>query len=181
VKLIRPSISDDAPSRVETTSLAPPIEKPTKSSPPPPALTRPAGRFAWPLRGKILSGFGSKGEGLHNDGINILAKAGTPVQAAETGVVAYAGNELRGFGNLLLIKHSGGWVTAYAHNQALLVRRGETVRRGQVIARVGATGNVVSPQLHFEIRKGQVAVNPIRYMGGRRAAGSRNLLAETPR
>ena len=95
-----------------------------------------------------------KGEGLRNDGVNILADRGTSVRAARSGIVAYAGNELRGFGNLLLIKHAHGWVTAYAHNEKLLVRRGQKVKRGQVVAKVGDSGNVGRPQLHFEIRRG---------------------------
>ena len=101
---------------------------------------------------------------MHNDGINILAPRGTSVRAASNGVVAYAGNELRGFGNLLLIKHSGGWVTAYAHNEKLLVRRGDTVNKGEIIAKVGASGNVVLPQLHFEVRKGKRAINPLKHL-----------------
>ena len=118
--------------------------------------------FIWPVEGSLISEFGSKGEGLRNDGINIAAPRGSVVRAARPGVVAYAGNELRGFGNLLLIKHGNGWVTAYAHNDSLAVRRGEKVRRGQVIAHVGNSGNVVQPQLHFEIRKGNKAVDPMR-------------------
>ncbi len=123
-----------------------------------------SGRFNWPVRGRLLSIYGSKGEGLHNDGINIAAPHGASVRAAGSGVVAYAGNELRGFGNLLLIKHAGGWVTAYAHNDKLLVRRGQKVGKGQVVAKVGASGNVASPQLHFEIRKGKRAINPLRHL-----------------
>ena len=132
--------------------------------PPPPR--KKGGGFTWPVRGKVLSSFGPKGGGLHNDGINIAAPKGAAVKAAENGVVAYAGNEIRGYGNLLLIRHSGGWITAYAHADKLLVQRGDKVSKGQVIARVGHTGNVVSPQLHFEIRKGKQAVNPIRHLAG---------------
>ncbi len=128
-----------------------------------------SGRFNWPVRGRLLSIYGSKGEGLHNDGINIAAPHGASVRAAGSGVVAYAGNELRGFGNLLLIKHAGGWVTAYAHNDKLLVRRGDKVGKGQVVAKVGASGNVASPQLHFEIRKGKRAINPLRHLKRLRA------------
>lgn len=123
--------------------------------------------FAWPVSGKLISTFGAKGGGLHNDGLNIAAPRGTPVRAAENGVVAYAGNELKGFGNLLLVRHQGGWTTAYAHNDVLQVRRGDTVKRGQVIARLGSTGHVSVPQLHFEIRKGAKAVDPLRYLGRR--------------
>jgi murein DD-endopeptidase MepM/ murein hydrolase activator NlpD len=120
--------------------------------------------FNWPVSGRIISTFGPASGGTHNDGINVSAPEGTTVAAAETGVVAYAGNELRGFGNLLLIKHDGGWVTAYAHNQVLLVKKGDHVRRGQAIARVGSTGGVGSPQLHFELRSGTKAVDPLDHL-----------------
>ena len=133
---------------------------------PPP---RSSSRFLWPVRGRIISKFGAKGKGLHNDGLNIAAAAGSPVLAAENGVVAYDGNELGGFGNLVLIKHSGNFVTAYAHNAELLVRRGQKVRRGQAIAKVGRTGTVARPQLHFEIRKGRRPVNPLLYLSRRHA------------
>jgi len=126
---------------------------------------RSSGRFLWPLKGTVISGFGPKGKGLHNDGINIASPKGTPILAAENGVVAYAGNELQGFGNLVLLQHADGYMTAYAHADALLVERGATVRRGQIIARVGSTGSVDSPQLHFEIRRGRRPVDPIRYLG----------------
>ncbi len=134
-----------------------------------PMLIEPAARgdrtFLWPVTGKVVSEFGPTEDGLHNDGINIAAPRGTPVRAAENGVVVYAGNELRGFGNMLLIRHADGFVTAYAHNESLLVARGDTVERGEIIARVGATGNVESPQLHFEIRVGTDAVDPREYLG----------------
>ena len=116
--------------------------------------------FLWPVQGRIISNYGAKAKGLHNDGINIQAGRGTVVRASENGIVAYAGNELRGFGNLLLIKHSGGWVTAYAHNDKLLVKRGQRIKRGQKISTIGSTGNVSSPQLHFEIRRGNKARDP---------------------
>ena len=119
------------------------------------------GGFVWPLKGRVLSGFGRKAKGLRNDGINIAAPKGTPVKAVRGGVVAYAGNELRGFGNLLLIKHKGGWVSAYAHNDSILVERGTEVEKGQKVATVGSTGNVSVPQLHFELRKKNRAINPI--------------------
>lgn len=145
--------------------VAGPVRQARIPSPPP----RAGGKFAWPARGKVIARFGPKAGGLHNDGINIAAPRGAPVRAAENGVVVYRGNELRGFGNLLLIKHAGGWVTAYAHNDSFMVRRGERVRRGQVIARVGSSGNVARPQLHFEIRKGTQAVDPRRHLGPQRA------------
>ena len=134
----------------------------------PQPLTEPAARagarFSWPLRGKLLANFGAAGKGLHNDGINIAAPTGAQVRAVDNGVVAYAGNELKGFGNLLLIKHADGWTTAYAHNEKLLVKRGDVVQQGQVIAAVGRTGNVDTPQLHFEVRKGTQAVNPLEFL-----------------
>jgi murein DD-endopeptidase MepM/ murein hydrolase activator NlpD len=120
--------------------------------------------FQWPLRGQIVSEFGAKSGGLHNDGINIAATQGATVRASEAGVVVYAGNEVRGFGNLLLIRHADGWMTAYAHVDEMLVRRDEQVRRGQTIAKVGRTGNVTTPQLHFEIRRGTRSVNPREFL-----------------
>ena len=130
---------------------------------------RASSRFLWPVNGKVISSFGAKKGGLHNDGINIAAPRGAPVRAAENGIVAYAGNELRGFGNLLLIKHADGWTSAYAHNDQLLVRRGDRVRRGQIIARVGSTGSVTSPQLHFELREGSEAIDPVRLLARQQA------------
>jgi murein DD-endopeptidase MepM/ murein hydrolase activator NlpD len=129
-----------------------------------PAIAHGSGRFLWPLQGKIISGFGPKEGGLFNDGINIAAAPGTKVVAADDGVVAYAGNEIRGFGNLVLIKHANGWMTAYAHNETLLVKRGEHVTRGQVIARTGSSGSVSTPQLHFEVRKDSHPVDPLKYL-----------------
>ncbi len=122
------------------------------------------GAFLWPVRGHVLASYGSKPDGTHNDGINIAAPRGTAVQAIDAGVVAYTGNELRGYGNLVLIKHANGWISAYAHCDAILVKRGEKVERSQVIARVGSTGNVSEPQLHFELRRGQHAVDPREFM-----------------
>ena len=125
--------------------------------------------FIWPINGRVLSRFGTIGKGLQNDGINILAQKGTPVRAAQSGIVAYAGNELRGFGNLLLIKHTGGWISAYAHNSELLVGTGERVERGQIVSKVGRTGSVDRAQLHFELRRGKRAVDPERFLGRRTA------------
>ncbi|MFZ1922096.1 MAG: M23 family metallopeptidase, partial [Xanthobacteraceae bacterium] len=122
--------------------------------------------FRWPVRGRIIAAFGPKPNGLQNDGINLSVPEGTPVKAAEDGVVAYAGNELKGYGNLVLIRHANGFVTAYADASELLVKRGDTVKRGQVIAKSGETGNVTSPQLHFEIRKGATPVDPAQYLSG---------------
>ncbi|MEX0753434.1 MAG: LysM peptidoglycan-binding domain-containing M23 family metallopeptidase, partial [Xanthobacteraceae bacterium] len=122
--------------------------------------------FRWPVRGRIIAGFGSKANGQQNDGINLAVPEGTPVKAAEDGVVAYAGNELKGYGNLVLVRHPNGFVTAYAHASELMVKRGDQIKRGQVIARAGQTGTVTSPQLHFEIRKGSTPVDPTKYLGG---------------
>lgn len=122
--------------------------------------------FAWPLRGKVLSRFGEKPDGTRNDGVNIAAAAGSPVLAAENGVVVYAGDKLAGYGETLLVRHAGGFTTAYAHNQKLLVRLGEPVRRGQRIATVGATGGVRQPQLHFELRAGSSPIDPQLYLDG---------------
>ncbi len=122
--------------------------------------------FRWPVRGRVIAAFGPKPNGVQNDGINLAVPEGTPIKAAEDGVVAYAGNELKGYGNLVLVRHANGFVTAYAHASDILVKRGETVKRGQVIAHSGQTGNVTSPQLHFEIRKGATPVDPAQYLNG---------------
>jgi murein DD-endopeptidase MepM/ murein hydrolase activator NlpD len=122
--------------------------------------------FRWPVRGRIIAKFGPKTNGAQNDGINLAVPEGTPVKAAEDGVVAYAGNELKGYGNLVLIRHANGFVSAYANASELLVKRGDSVKRGQVIAHAGQTGNVSSPQLHFEIRKGSTPVDPTKYLSG---------------
>lgn len=128
------------------------------------------GGFRWPVRGRIISTFGTKPNGMRNEGINIAVPMGTSVRAAESGVVAYAGNQLSGYGNLVLIRHANGWVTAYAHNSKLFVKRGDTVKRGDIIAQAGETGSVTSPQLHFEVRKGASAVNPLKYLDTRQAS-----------
>ena len=129
----------------------------------PPAAYRRT-KFEWPIQGTVISGFGNLGKGRKNDGINIKAALGTSVKAADSGTVAYAGNELKGFGNLILIKHTDGWITAYAHNDKLLVKKGQKVARGEKIATVGQTGSVTTPQLHFEVRTGKKAVNPRPYL-----------------
>ena len=118
------------------------------------------------MRGRVIAGFGPKPNGVPNDGINVAVPEGTPVKAAEDGVVAYAGNELKGYGNLVLVRHGNGFVTAYAHASELLVKKGDAVKRGQVIAKSGETGSVTSPQLHFEIRKGATPVDPAQYLNG---------------
>lgn len=141
-------------------------EEDTQPVPPEEAVNN----FRWPVKGRIISRYGSKPTGARNEGINIAVPEGTSVRAAESGVIAYAGNELKGYGNLVLIRHDGGWVTAYAHNKQLYVKRGDTVRRGDVIAKAGQTGSVDAPQLHFELRKGATAVDPLKYLGSVQAA-----------
>jgi murein DD-endopeptidase MepM/ murein hydrolase activator NlpD len=119
--------------------------------------------FRWPVRGRIIAGFGAR-NGQQNDGIDLSVPEGTSIKAADDGVVAYAGNELKGYGNLVLVRHQNGYVTAYAHASELTVKRGDNVKRGQIIGRSGQTGNVTAPQLHFEIRKGKVPVDPVQFL-----------------
>ena len=157
--------ADTRPVERKTARIAPPPQK-TKSIYAPSRRYRSSNaKFIWPVEGRVISRFGGKATGLRNDGINIKTDAGAPVRAASEGIVTYAGNELRGYGNLLLVKHPDGYITAYAHNSELLVKKGAKVHKGQVIAAVGETGSVTEPQLHFEIRKGSKAMNPEKYLG----------------
>jgi murein DD-endopeptidase MepM/ murein hydrolase activator NlpD len=153
----------DQPAQTQTAQIQPPSPKPAPSGDPLPTL-RPDSPFIWPVDGKVISKFGPAKDNLRNDGINIAAPVGAPVKASAAGVVAYAGNELRGFGNMILLRHADGWVTAYAHNSSLLVKKGDKVRQGQTIARVGSSGSVDSPQLHFELRQGTKAVDPLKVL-----------------
>ncbi len=146
--------ADDAPE---------PRAKPGSSAPSK-APPGDAPRFDWPVNGKVVAGFGASGDGLYNEGINIAVPVGTRVRASAGGTIKYAGNELKGYGNLILIDHGGGYITAYAHNDSLNVKRGDKVSRGDEIALSGRTGNVKSPQLHFEIRKGTESVDPRKYL-----------------
>ncbi|KYK45040.1 peptidoglycan-binding LysM [Bradyrhizobium liaoningense] len=139
-----------------------PAETPAKAA----EATGALPTFRWPVRGKVVTSYGAKTNGKANDGINLAVPEGTPVKAAEDGVVAYSGNELKGYGNLVLVRHSNGYVTAYAHASELLVKRGDTIKRGQVIAKSGQSGEVASPQLHFEIRKGSSPVDPLQFLNG---------------
>lgn len=122
--------------------------------------------FEKPVDGRVISSYGPKKNGLHNDGINILAAKGTPVRSAENGVVVYAGNELKGSGNLVLVRHDDRYMTAYAHLDKINIERGAVIKRGQTIGTVGKTGAVSEPQLHFEIRRGTKAIDPKRYISG---------------
>jgi len=141
-------------------------EKPAEASAKAAEATGALPTFRWPVRGKVVTSYGAKTNGKSNDGINLAVPEGTPVKAAEDGVVAYSGNELKGYGNLVLVRHSNGYVTAYAHASELLVKRGDTIKRGQVIAKSGQSGEVASPQLHFEIRKGSSPVDPLQFLNG---------------
>jgi murein DD-endopeptidase MepM/ murein hydrolase activator NlpD len=168
------SITDDS-AQADAGTIPAPTKKPAALALPKeqaasadvPAIAADAGSalaMRWPVRGKVISDFGKKPSGLKNEGINIAVPEGTAIRAAEGGVVAYAGNELKGYGNLILIRHAGGYVTAYAHAKSLNVKRGDTVKRGDVIAVAGQTGAVQSPQLHFEVRKGATALDPTKYL-----------------
>ena len=142
-------------------AAAPTAQKPVALAKP---EKRSSSRFRWPVSGRVISEYGKKSDGRRNDGLNVAVPPGTVVKAAENGVVAYSGNGLKSYGNLILVKHDGGWVTAYAHNGSILVKKGDKVRRGQAIARSGQSGDVTKPQLHFEIRRGALAVNPRKYL-----------------
>lgn len=177
----------EAPAETEADTAAPPEQKTATAIPAPAApeqsATSSSGQqvaeqapiagapgMRWPVRGKVISGFGPKANGLKNEGINIAVPEGTSIRAADSGVVAYAGNELKGYGNLILIRHENGYVTAYAHAKELFVKRGDTVKRGDVIAKAGQTGSVSSPQLHFEVRKGATALDPMKFLSSATAA-----------
>ena len=179
-----PAVAEPAPVEIET----PAVEAPVQPAPTEVAVTAPeptsqaapktdmaatekasggsADEFRWPVRGRVISEFGSKPDGQKNDGINLVVPEGTPVKASRDGEVIYAGSELEGYGNLVLVRHPGNWVTAYAHNSELLVKRGDQVRRGQPVAKAGRSGSVSFPQVHFEIRKGATPVDPMTHLKG---------------
>lgn len=157
-KTAKAKAADQASAASRRTRVA--VVAPVETTASVPADAKP--EFRWPARGRIIEGFRSGA----NDGIKIALPEGTSVKAAESGVVAYAGSELKGYGNLVLIRHPNGYVSAYAHNGAMSVKRGETVKRGQTIAKSGQSGNVASPQLHFELRKGSTPVDPTGYLAG---------------
>ena len=159
-------ITGSAPAASAPKAAAPKPGAPARPAPPP-AAAGPAPPFSWPVDGRILSGFGPKPGGRFNDGVNLKASQGAAVRSAGDGTVAYAGDAIPGFGNLILITHANGYVTAYGHNEALLVARGKKVGRGEVIARAGMTGAVTEPQVHFEIRKNRTPVDPVKVIGGK--------------
>ncbi len=153
-----------APARAQQqVAVAPQTGAAGSMAPAAPQVAATAG-FRWPVRGRIISGFGKKADGERNDGINLAVPEGTSVKAAEDGTVIYAGNELKSYGNLVLIRHSNGWVSAYAHNSKLEVKRGDPVKRGQVIALSGMSGGVTTPQVHFELRKDASPVDPLKHL-----------------
>ena len=131
----------------------------------------PGGRFPWPVSGRVLAIYCAAAGGGPNDGIKIAAPRGTAVRTIDGGTVAYAGNEVKGYGNLVLVKHPNGWISAYAHLDDLLVKKGDTVSAGQVIAKVGDSGGVSEPQLHFELRRGQKPVDPREFLAPAPRAG----------
>jgi murein DD-endopeptidase MepM/ murein hydrolase activator NlpD len=147
-----------------TARIATPVKEAQIEDSDPPRESNGNVAFRWPVRGRVITGFGAKNNGQQNDGINLAVPEGTAIRAAEDGVVAYAGNELKGYGNLVLIRHANGYVTAYAHASEIAVKRNDQVRRGQIIGRSGQTGSVNSPQLHFEIRKGSSPVDPMQFL-----------------
>ncbi|WIM12275.1 M23 family metallopeptidase [Enhydrobacter sp.] len=159
------------PPAASSSAAPPPPPRPAAETPPPgqptplsPAVSHPApasssARFEWPVHGKIVSSYGSH-DGQRNDGIDIEAPKDATVRAADSGTVVYAGNEVRGMGNLLLVSHSGGYITAYGFNDALLVKKGDKVKKGQPIAKVGTTGSAPDPRLHFEVRRGNKTIDP---------------------
>jgi murein DD-endopeptidase MepM/ murein hydrolase activator NlpD len=157
------------PAKAKVAEAAPEAAKPKQQAAddPTPARITPDGdsanpEFRWPARGRVIGGYGGGGA----DGINIAVPEGTAVKAAEAGEVTYAGSELKGYGNLVLIHHPNGFDSVYANNSALNVKRGDKVKRGQTIAVSGQSGNVSSPQLHFELRKGHKPVDPTNFLAG---------------
>jgi murein DD-endopeptidase MepM/ murein hydrolase activator NlpD len=158
----RPTAARNPPGGVKASFHPERAEEPQR---PEPAAAMHGGRFSWPVQGRLLAGYGTGAGGAHNDGINIAAARGTPIKVIEGGVVAYAGNELRGYGNLVLVKHPDGLISAYAHCDELLVKKGDKIGPGQVIGRVGASGGVAEPQLHFELRRGKQPIDPRQFLG----------------
>ena len=157
-------ITGGEPALASNGQAAPAVATPASPMPSTVPVAEPgvfAGRFDWPLTGRIIHRFGNLGGGRRNDGINIGAPRGTPILAAADDVVAYVGSEVAAFGGLILIRHGDGWITAYGHAEELLVTRGQAVKRGDMIARAGMGGSVIEPQLHFEIRQGRKPVNPL--------------------
>ncbi len=142
----------------------PPVTRSAATRPTPRGAPSKTSSFVWPVRGNVISDFGPKGQGLHNDGMNIAAARGTEVGAAKSGTVVYTGSALEGFGNLVILRHANGWVTAYAHLDQVRVSRGQKLNAGDILGTVGSTGRVDQPQLHFEVRRGSEALNPKKFL-----------------
>ena len=164
-------VTGGEPALAENAAPAPPTPSPAKPISPTTAIATPSedfgGQFAWPLAGKVVRRFGDLGNGRRNDGINIAAEIGTPIGAAADGVVAYVGTDVAIYGGLVLIKHGNGWLTAYGHCQQIAVTRGQSVKKGDVIATVAEAGLASEDQLHFEIRKGRTPVDPREHLPNR--------------
>jgi murein DD-endopeptidase MepM/ murein hydrolase activator NlpD len=154
-----PGGAPQAPPAVVTADPGAPAASRPSVTPPAP----PAGKLLWPVKGQVTSGFGARGKRPH-EGIDIAAPEGEPVRAAADGTVIYAGSGVRGYGNLILLRHAGSLVTVYAHNRANLVKEKDAVKVGQVIAEVGRTGNASAAHLHFEVRRGEVPVDPLQQL-----------------
>jgi murein DD-endopeptidase MepM/ murein hydrolase activator NlpD len=159
-----PLAAAQQPAAEQQVALAPQTGTAGSLAPTAPQAAAASNGFRWPVRGRVISGFGKKANGERNDGINLAVPEGSAVKAAEDGTVIYAGNELKSYGNLVLIRHNNGWVSAYAHNSALQVKRGDTVSRGQTIALSGMSGGVTTPQVHFELRKDATPVDPLQHL-----------------
>jgi len=158
-----PVIAEQPPVRpAEGPAVVPATDTPAGSS----KGAEAAPTFQWPVRGQVIAGFGSKANGQQNNGIDVAVPEDTAIRAADSGVVVYAGNQLKSYGNLLLVRHPNGYVTVYAHAKQLLVKGGDEIKRGQVIAKSGQSGEVSTPQVHFEIRKASAPVDPMPYLGG---------------
>jgi murein DD-endopeptidase MepM/ murein hydrolase activator NlpD len=160
----KPALASVGP--VQNVTMVTPVPEATATEATPKVAAEANPGFRWPVHGRVIAGFGAKPNGQQNDGIDVAVPENTPVKAAEDGVVAYAGNELKGYGNLVLVRHANGYVTAYAHAKELLVKRGDQIKRGQIIAKSGQSGNADSPQLHFEVRKGSAPVDPMQFLSG---------------
>ena len=157
-------VTGSEPALAANTRPAPPSSSPTRILPPDAAIAAPprrTGGFVWPVNGTVVRRFGPGGTGERMDGIKIAARTGTPVLAADDGVVLYVGDGVPGLGSLVMVKHSEGWVSVYGHNSQLLVQRGQSVRRGQAVALSGESGTADRPELHFELRKGRTPVDPL--------------------
>lgn len=154
--LVPPANPTTAPAAVTSPQAAAPSTAPADQG---------SGEFGWPLRGRLISGYGLKPDGQKNEGLNIAAPMGTSVFASKAGTVAYAGNELRGFGSMVLVRHTGGMFSVYAHLDQISVSKGDSVAKGQVVGTVGQSGGMTEPQLHFEIRQNSTPQDPMRYLG----------------